>query len=127
MKQITSFEEACLALNISSQLPSFDAAPVKHQKALIAHYMLIIIVECINDGWQPDWSDGGQKKWELYPDLVEEPKNPSGFGLSYHVYDFWFTFTTVGSRLCFKSEDAAKHCFETFKQLWEDYFLIPKN
>jgi hypothetical protein len=124
MKKITSFESACLALNVSSQLPNFDAAPAKHQKALLAHYQLVIIAEAINDGWQPDWSNSNEKKYQLWPDIVEDENKPSGFGLSFDGYDCRGTNSTVGSRLCFKSSEAARYCFETFTTLWEDYFLI---
>lgn len=124
MRQIKTFEEACQALGYNTSVPSFDNAPEKHRKALEAHYKLIIISEAVNDGWQPDWADEDQRKFELWPDVIQDKNSPSGFGLSFHVFVGWDTYSYVSSRLCFKSREAAKHCFETFKQLWEDYMLI---
>lgn len=124
MKAVKTFEEACHQLGYDTSIPSFNNAPEKHRKALKAHYQLIIITEAVNDGWQPDWADEDQRKFELWPDVIEDKTSPSGFGLSFHGYDHWLTYTIVGSRLCFVSREAARHCFETFKSLWEDYMLI---
>lgn len=121
---IKTFEDACKALNISPQVPDFSASPAKHQKALAAHYKLIIIVEAVNEGWQPNWADTDEYKYELWPDIEEDSSKPSGFGLSCNDCVGWDTFTHVGSRLCFKSREVAMYTFETFKQLYEDYLLI---
>ncbi len=123
-KTIKTFEDACKALGISATVPTFDEAPEAHRKALIAHYKLIIIVQAVNEGWQPNWSDNNERKYELWPDVVSDKSKPSGFGLSCYVYVYWRTTTLVGSRLCFKSSDVAKYTFEQFKYLYEDYLLI---
>lgn len=123
---IKTFEDACLALGYDASVPSFDNAPVKHRKALQAHYKLMIIIEAINEGWQPNWNDSDEFKYELWPDVIEDKNKPSGFGLSCDDYVTWLTITNVGSRLCFSSRERAKHCFNQFLQLWEDYFLIDK-
>lgn len=122
--QIKTFEDACKALNYDTTLPDFGKSPTKHQKALIAHYKLVIIVEAVNEGWTPDWGNTDEYKYQLWPDVEEDTTKPSGFGLSYRGYDGWATHTTVGSRLCFKSRKVARHTFDTFKDLYEDYFLI---
>lgn len=124
--EIKSFEDACKALNVVPSVPNFEGCPVKHQKALLAHYQLIIIAEAINEGWQPNWADTNEYKYQLWPDIETDESKPSGFGLSFDGCDGWDAAACVGSRLCFKDTDRAKHCFNTFLQLWEDYFLIDK-
>lgn len=124
--EIKTFDDACKALGYNNTLPDFSTAPEKHKKAFSAHYQLVIIAEAINEGWQPDWNDEDQYKYELYPDVVVNEKNASGFGLSYDDYVYWRTSSDVGSRLCFESREKARHCFDTFLQLWEDYMLIDK-
>jgi hypothetical protein len=125
MSNIKTFEQAYEALGIDANaLPDFSMIPEGHQKAMLAHYKLVIIVEAVNEGWKPDWSNYNEAKYELWPDVVPDKKKPSGFGLSYHVTDYWFARTFVGSRLCFKNRELAKHTFETFKELYEDYMLI---
>lgn len=124
--EIKSFEDACKALNVVPSVPNFEGSPVKHQKALLAHFQLIIIAEAINEGWQPNWADPNEYKYQLWPDIETDESKPSGFGLSFNGYVHWHTATDVGSRLCFKDRDRAKYCFDTFLELWEDYFLIDK-
>lgn len=125
MSKIKTFEQACEALGVDANaLPDFSMLPEKHRKALLAHYKLVIIVEAVNEGWKPDWSNHNEAKYELWPDVVPDKKKPSGFGLSYYDAFYWYTFTVVGSRLCFQSRELAKHTFETFKELYEDYLLI---
>ncbi|MGE9312848.1 hypothetical protein ACLOAU_14465 [Niabella sp. CJ426] len=82
MRQIKSFDEACQVLGYSNNLPDVSNAPEKHRKALLAHYQLVIIVEAINSGWQPNWADTDEYKYELWPDIIEDESKPSGFGLS---------------------------------------------
>ena len=124
--QIKTFEDACKALNYDAELPNFSKVPEKHKKALEAHYQLIIIAEAINEGWQPDWNNTDEYKYELFPDIEENKSKLSGFGLAYNFCVDWGSDTIVGSRLCFQDTDKAKYCFETFKELWETYFLIDK-
>lgn len=126
MNKIKTFEDACnaLKLNPATVIPNFATMPEKHQKALVAHTKLIIIVEAVNEGWTPDWSNTDERKFELWPDIEKDETKPSGFGLSCFAYDGWCTTTHVGSRLCFKSREVAQYTFETFKELYEDYMLI---
>lgn len=122
--EIKTFEDACKALGIEPTVPNFATSPTKQQKALLAHYKLIIVVEAVNEGWTPNWSNTDERKYELFPDIIEDSTKPSGFGLSYGDFDGWASATFVGSRLCFQSREKAKHTFETFKELFEDYLLI---
>lgn len=124
--EIKTFEDACKALGYSTQLPDYSFAPEKHRQAMIDHYKLVIIVEAINEGWEPNWSDTNERKYELWPDIVEDSSKAAGFGLSSYDFDYWLTFTNCGSRLCFPGWKKAKYCFETFQDLWESYFLISK-
>lgn len=79
--KIKTFEGACKALKLkATALPNVSALPKKHQKALIAHYKLVIISEALNAGWQPDWSNWNEYKY--FP-WFEVKKTPSGFGFSY--------------------------------------------
>lgn len=124
MKHIQTFEEACKELGIEPVLPVVTGLPEKHQKAIIAHYKLVIIAEAINNGWQPDWSNYNQ--WKYYPwfDVEANAENPAGSGLSYYDFGYLRSITCVGSRLCYESSEAAEYAGKTFKELYEEYFLI---
>jgi len=124
--KIKTFEAACAALKLNPKttLPEVKSFPSKHQAALVAHAKLIIIAEALNEGWQPDWNDHSQ--WKYYPwfTVKASAKVPSGSGLAFSDCDHWNSLTTVGSRLCFKSEELAEYAGKQFKKLYEEYFLI---
>lgn len=86
----------------------------------IAYKKLKLVARALNEGWEPDWSDSDQPKY--YPWFNMERSASGGF--SYNDCDHNWTYSTVGSRLCFKSADLAKYAGTQFKDLYEDYFVI---
>lgn len=119
MKKIKTFQQACKKLGIKPVLPNVSALPKDQQKAIIAHYKLVIIAKALNDSWKPNWKDFSQGKYYPWFDM-------SGSGLSYHDYDYGLSFSFVGSRLVFKSSDLAKYVGKQFIKLYKDYFVIGK-
>lgn len=61
--KVKSFEDACQLLGIKTTLPEVSMLPVNHQKAIIAHYKLVIIAEAINEGWKPNWDNWDERKY----------------------------------------------------------------
>lgn len=125
MKKIKTFEDACKALGIKPTLPTVKGLPAKHQDAIIAHYKLVTITEALNEGWQPNWNDASEMKWEIWFEVEASAKNQSGSGLSFHDADGWHTLTGVGSQLCFKSSKLAEYAAKTFRKLYEQSYLLP--
>ncbi len=123
-EKIKTFEDACKALQISEALPEVSALPEKHQKALIAHYKLITITEALNEGWQPNWNDLDEYKYQPWFEIDASTEKPSGFGFSSSTYVCWLSPTTCGSRLCFKSRELCLYAIEQFKQIYIDYYLM---
>lgn len=122
MKKIKTFAQACKVKGINpKELPSVSMLPKRHQKAIIAFYMLTIIAEALNGDWKPNWNNWSQSKY--YPYFT---KNQSGFGFSRTYYDYWITSTFVGSRLCFKSREIAEYAGTQFKKLYSDFLDVPK-
>lgn len=123
--EIKSFEDACKATgNDPKALPDFSMIPEKHRKALLSHFMLLIIVMAINEGWEPDWNDDYQRKFYPWLEVEASEEHKGGSGLSLDGVGFWNAFTHVGSRLCYESRKKAEYAFDTFKDLYESYFLI---
>jgi hypothetical protein len=124
MKTVTSFEHACEILGRDpNALPEISMLPEKDQKAIVSHYKLTVIFEAankINGEWTPDWTDSSQ--WKYYPWF----NMSSGSGLSYFVYDFVFSYSTVGSRLCVGTWELAEYLGKTFIDLYTDYFILPE-
>jgi hypothetical protein len=126
MNKIKTFKGACKALGIDAALPDFSAMPEKHQKALLAHYQLVIIAESLNDGWEPNWNDWNEYKYYPWFDIKASDKVPSGFGFSDTGYDCADTYASVGSRFCYKSSEIAKYAGKQFKKLYKEYYLMLK-
>lgn len=54
-KKITSYEDACKALNIKPiNEEVFNAFPKEDRKSMIAYHKLTVIVRALNNGWLPD-------------------------------------------------------------------------
>ena len=116
-KDIKTFEDACDALGIStnSHTPIFDEDEAADE---IAYKKLKVIVAAINQGWVPDWTNSDQYKYYPWFNLS------SGSGFSVHGYGDDFSYSSVGSRLCFESKEKCLYAAEQFKDIYEDFFII---
>jgi hypothetical protein len=113
---IKTFEDACKALNLNpvKVIPDVTGLPQKHQAAVIAHTMLIIIIEAANEGWVPDWNNEDERKYEPWFDME------SGFSLNYVFASY--ASSVVGSRLCFRSREVGEYIVSQFLELYKTYF-----
>lgn len=75
-----------------------------------------LTVKALNEGWTPDWTDGTQAKY--YP-LMEH----TGSGFRFYTYGYYYQYSTVGSRLCFKSSALAIHYGKQFAGIINEFFL----
>lgn len=128
---VTDFKRARKALglkpntcyNLSEHVPKFvsDINP-KHIEALIALNKLFTIAEAWNkeDGFVPDFSDCGQKKW--FPWFTYE-KATKRFVFSSTAYAPASAFANIGSRLCFKTSERAEQFGKLFVDLYNKVFL----
>ena len=119
---IKTFEDACSALGLDPEtvIPDFSSFPEEDQKAMIAHAKLIIIAKALNGDWKPDWKDWNQIKYYPWFNMG----GSSGSGFAYHVFGYWHSASTVGSRLGFKSREMAEFAGKQFESLYLDYFVI---
>jgi hypothetical protein len=113
--RVKTFEDACEVLGVGPSY-SFNSTDSKDE---IAYKKLKIIIQALNEGWTPDWSNSNQKKW--YPWMKW---NGSGFGFSDSYCDYWATRTCVGSRLCFKSEELAIYAAKQFEAIYNDFLTL---
>lgn len=122
--KIKSFEDACKHLGLNpNDLPVVDMLPEKDRKSIIAYYKLTIITRALNEGWEPDFSKWNEYKYYNWF-YVEENKDQRSSGFRSDVSHYTFTFTIIGSRLCFKNRELAKYATEQFKELYREYLLI---
>ena len=154
-ERIKTFEDACAELsNEHPFVKSYEkyvniASDEEDEEAdVIAYLKLRIIAAALNEGWKPKFT---KDEWRWYPwhylwtesKLAEKSddwkanrhlimignKYQSEYaGLACAVsYDSPSdTTTTIGSRLCLKSEALATYCGKQFISLWADFCLIKK-
>lgn len=121
-KKIKSYEAACKALGlkpISDEV--FNAFQKEDRKTMAAYHKLAVITRAINEGWQPDWSNRDERKYEPYMYT-----NSAGLACANTNYAPSDASTAVGSRLCFRDYERATFAVETFGELYKDY-LRPEN
>lgn len=123
MNYVSTFEEACAKLDISTKLPLVSTFPESLQKNITATYKLATIIEVNNGGWKPDIIDPCQ--WRYYPvfKAVKE-SGSSGYGISYIGYgcDCPNAFSFCGSHLACKDEKLAEFMGTTFLELYKDLY-----
>ena len=121
-KFVSTFEEACAKLGISTQLPDITGFPENLQKHLTATYKLSKILEVNNGDWKPNIAD--TKQWKYYPwfRVVPEANSSSGFGLAFYDCDGDRANASLGARLACASSELARFMGETFTDLYIELF-----
>lgn len=126
LNDLKTFEDACKILGID---PATVIAPGTVQEdtaALVALAKLLIIVRAanrlVNEGkdWKPDWNDDDQYKYFAY--FWMDDKSSSGF--QYDGFGYWGSVTVVGSRLAFKTSEAAEYIGNQFIELYKAFMVI---
>jgi hypothetical protein len=125
MKKVSSFLDACKRLKIDpKKLPVVKHLPKLHAEALIAQYQLWVIAQAIRGKWVPDYNNGGQYKY--YAVFYFEPSKKKG-GLPTLVFDHvddWYSYSYVGSRLCFETREDAEYFGKKFIKLHQKVHRI---
>ncbi|MDV3882949.1 hypothetical protein CMU04_06410 [Elizabethkingia anophelis] len=118
-EKVKSFEDACSILEIENNLPDVTMLPEKHKKSIIAHYKLTIIIEALNEGWTPDWSNWDERKYYPWFEMSDSSGRFS-FDGSHDLH----SHSSCAARLCFKSRELANYIGEFFIDLYKEYFII---
>ncbi len=125
-EDILSFETACLVVPPTEDqlaLLAYSGSD-KNVRACVAVMKLTIVSAAMNKlanggiDWNPDWSNGSEYKYYAYLQFV------AGSGFSYCDFVFDDSYSTVGSRLCFRSGDMARHAATHFAELYNDFFNL---
>jgi hypothetical protein len=116
--RVKTFHDACSVLVVNPDDVIPDSVPAADSKSIVAYCQLIIIARALNEGWVPDWKNASEYKYYPWFDMS------SGSGLSCFDYDDRYSFSPVGSRLCFKSRQLAEYAGKQFIDLYKDFFII---
>lgn len=112
---------------------------------LLAYLKLRIICAALNEGWEPQFTEGEDRyyPWHLFytqeniDEMHEKEKTKlhmmstgdyqtgyAVFACAYSCNAPSYTAASIGSRLCLKSDTLAVYCGKQFIQLWADFKLI---
>lgn len=118
-ERVKSYKDACEVEGIDPDVGMPFLLPVltEEQKAINAFYMLRVIAKALNEEWTPDWKDNSQRKH--FPFFEN---NGSGF----RFYDSVDSYcgSSVGSRLCFKSEKLSTYAGKQFCDLYNQMYSL---
>ena len=115
------FEAACEKLGVAPVLPDVSKLEQKDQRHTQVSHMLKKCIEAKNDGWQHK-----RGEWGYFPvfEVVKDERQASGFGLSDSLCGYEASYSVVGSRLTFQTEEKAEEAAVEFAPLYTEYLLI---
>lgn len=131
MAKVKTFEDAVKILYGSYDEKKFKEKTSQLFPDELAYRKLKIIIEALNEGWKPDWSNIDEDKW--YPYFYAKKRALFGgdafFGASFGFASARATnvpadaSTYIGSRLCFKSEKLADYAATQFIDLYNQFLM----
>lgn len=84
-----------------------------------AYVILKFLAKSLNEGWTPNWDNSNEYKY--YPWFYIEGGSS---GVRFSDGDYWLTFSSVGSRLCFKSSELARYAGQQFTDVYRQFMVI---
>lgn len=120
---IKTIKDAFKKVGMDSQLrPDVSMLPEKFGSFLITAFLLSIIFDAINDGWEPDYSNRNQYKYFPWPWV-----SSSGFDFTASDFSCGHADARVGFRLCTDTADKARYVLTQFPDLCKEWYLNVKK
>jgi hypothetical protein len=116
-KDFKTFDDLCrAALDITEGQYNKRWEQSSLDPSTLAFEKMKVLTKAYNGDWTPDYYNTQQYKWYPFFKVLS-----SGFGFSDTLYFYVVTLTSVGSRLCFETEEKAAHAGKTFTKLFEEF------
>lgn len=96
---------------------SFDQQCAGLESDEIGYRLAKLITKSLNDGWAPNWDNDNEVKYVPWFYMG------GSAGFRYHDCGGWFSYSNVGSRLCFKSSDLAEYAGKQFTEVYKQFML----
>ena len=152
-ERIKTFKDACNELGENhpyvDQFIMIEKAyhDEKNIGDFIAYLKLRIITAALNEGWEPQFTEG-EYRWyfwydlltqEEYDELDEDDKSRVVLRSNSYAHAFGglvyasalnassHSHTSIGSRLAFKSRELAEYAGKQFIELWADFCFRPEE
>lgn len=111
-----NFDDLCRACGTTEYDFNIKWCQTDYDPSTIAFERLKILTGAYNQDWKFNLYDTDQKKWFPWYKV-----SSSGVGVAHSAYDCDCALASVGSRLCFESEEKSNHAGTTFAKLFEDF------
>lgn len=112
-REMTCFEDACLIVGEDPQNQRFWTCDEDDN----INRQMKVVMRAYNGNWKPDWSNTSQRKWYIYWEF-----SGAGFRLA-GVRNAYFSYSYVGSRLSFESEEKARHAATKMTSFFNKYLI----
>ncbi|MEJ0030908.1 MAG: hypothetical protein WDO15_11285 [Bacteroidota bacterium] len=116
MQRIKTIDDILADHNLSKQ--QFETQCQGLSEDEVAYRIIKMLVQSLNEGWIPDWSD--QNQYKYFPWF--EMRGSSGFRFDDCAY--WLSNSYVGSRLALKSRELATYAGTQFTKIFEQFMII---
>ncbi len=114
--RIKTFDDVLGEFGMSKD--DFEDYTENHTKDEVAYRKLKMIIQVLNEGWKPDFTDHTQYKYYPWFDV-----NAAGSAyVATHTAPST-SFAYIGSRLCLKTRELAIYAGRTFQDIYNDYLL----
>lgn len=147
MERVKTFKDACNELGIEHDKWVQDKKDLGLEADVIAYLKLRIIAAALNEGWKPQFTTDEYRYFPWFylytqseiDEMSEEEKSRVVCRSSYVAYanggvayafassDSSSTFTSIGSRLAFKTRELAEYAGRQFVEIWADYVFKPEE
>lgn len=145
--RIKTFEDAMMALGEEHPLVQEWHLGENLSPDLEAYLQLRVIIAALNEGWEPQFGEDEVRyypwHWLYTQGEIDQMSNDerkgrhmistdgyqteyAGFASAHSISSPSYASTSVGSRLCLKSDALAEYCGKQFTNLWADFLLIRK-
>lgn len=119
--EITTVEAAFTKMNLDINVkPTVEGLPSNFSNALDKVYQLMVVSYAMREGWEPDYNNDNQYKYEPWFDLETWDNNPSGFRFNVSGYTRTCTHSVLGPLLCQESREKSDFLGKTFVELFKE-------
>lgn len=121
--QIKEVQSAFEKLNLDINVKAINTEiPERFAKVLEKVYQTLVVSEVIREGYEPNYNDRNELKWEDWFDMETDANNPSGF--RFHDSDFTHatTHSVLGPLLSQKTRDQANEFGRIQEAIFSDLY-----
>jgi len=105
------------------EMPDLTAIPEELRPRIEAEIKLMYLAKHLNEGWRPKPTEWGYYPWFYFVGGLATTGSSAGLGYAYSNSAASYAYTSIGSRLCFKTRALAEYAGRTFTALYEQYLL----